>query len=898
MTRLLPILFLLTLPSSAATLHHTFSEAYRRPALDVATSGEQLWIADGYGVTVASRGTPPIPLDSLTLPGSTTLLAPDGSDMWIASDRTLYRARWDGRQVVILSTVDAGEPVYDLTVVRNHLFLATPSGLVRIDPAVPGSRNILPTTSGAAVSLASDGNTLVVADGDDTVDIFSVEIPALTQKIGVATLSILGANRVHVVHGDLLVSNGRDSQIFDGLRPPFQSLGVLRVGALSASTTTPGLVLTAGQDTTVRMVDLRFSAGRPAVVFEERLSPSSGTLNRIFRIRADQNSVYLAAGDLGLLSYDLVGFGSPFPLVRSFVSGANRVEDLGNGQVVATGGGEPPRLYTVESSGSLREVTRWSDLAGVSVLEHVAEVAVVAEAGTVRLVRPSGSVTGQFQFGAAVTSAAVLDGTIWVTLGDRTLWKVNAAGGTPEKVDIPGANPSFIERGAGRLILGSLNDDGTTTIHEVDRVSPSQSRSVRVQGLATSGAAVGESTVAMASFRGLSLLDLGTGTEKLVPMGEGVVPRDLVAAGSEIVVLAADRVQRRRIDNGTLVEELDLLSEGLALGADSGARVLVAATDAIYTLQSGGASTQPRLHEAINPASFYEELEGRNDRIHLVEGDRVVSRVVQNRGLAAFEIETEIAGDLVDLAATDVGFCGLDSRGEVSCFDSAGRVAGIGSIPALDDATFLSIHWSRGSLFVSLLEGCLGEGCRKRTAVARLSGSQVAVQGEIPGEIVTLADSGDRIVMITDFPDEVRLYRATSSIPELVTARPRLTELYDVAIRGEIVYMVGETVVALSAPSLAELGTVLGAFTPGSGTSAQDQRIALVGDRVVLSGRPPGLAVYSVQSPTSWVLEESFVFAGPVREMVEGPGGLVLRTDYSLELLSTEPAPARRRTIH
>ena len=50
-------------------------------------------------------------------------------------------------------------------------------------------------------------------------------------------------------------------------------------------------------------------------------APSGGTVNRIGSIQIAGNRVFVAAGDAGLLSYDVTTFISPFP-VRTYFGGA------------------------------------------------------------------------------------------------------------------------------------------------------------------------------------------------------------------------------------------------------------------------------------------------------------------------------------------------------------------------------------------------------------------------------------------------------------------------------------------------------------------------------------------------------------------------------------------------
>lgn len=895
-------LCLLTTAALGQELRRTHSEAFRRPALDVAIDDDVIWIADGYGVTLATRQNPPVLVGSRAFPGTTSRLTIEGESTWIVSGTTLFRAMWNGQSVVVLSTRELGEAVYDIVGARGYLYLATPSGVVQIDTAIEGSRTVLPTTSGVAVSLATDGATLLAADGDDTIEVYEIQFPQIPQKIGVAEHTIAGANRVYDVNGTLLVSNGRESQLFGSLRPPFTSLGKVSFGAATAAVGAPGIVFAAGQDTTVRAVDLRLSAGRPSIVFEQRLSPSAGTMNAISRIRSDGNFVYLAAGDLGLITYDIVGFGVPFPVVRSFVDGADSVVDLGTGQIVAANRSGVPRLYTIETSGALREMAQWPDQVGVTLLDHWNEVTIVAQAGTIRLVRPSASVTGQFSFNAAIRSGVVVDDTLWVTLSDRSLWRVSLPTGPPQKVDIAGANPSWLARGEGRLVLGSLNDDGTTTIHEIDPESSAAADSMMISGLATSGGAVGSGKVAVATFRGLSLLDVSAGSERVTPLGEGMVPRALEIASEEVVVLGIDAIERRSIIDGSLLGRVALLSPGLAIAAEDGAtRVVAGSADAVYIVNLETSAVQPEILEPLRELRIYSDMVASDRLVHLLEDESIYTRVSQNESLSApINIQT-FDGDLIDVTATTSGFCGVDSLGGVACFDGGGRLLGEGDVAALNDATFLSIHSMRDVVLVSLLEGCFGSGCRKRTVVGTMVSGVFQPAGEIEGEIVALDGSGDRFVLLSELPRELRLYELAggTAMPVQIAAVPLGEQFFEVAIDAprNAVYLAGERVVAYSLSSLSELGEVLPPIPPSAGLSARDQGMELDGNRVLVIGRSPFLQVYRIDGPLSWVQEQIIPMPSTPRRLVKDGSTFVILTDFSIELLETSEPIRRRRAI-
>ncbi|MDX1584520.1 MAG: hypothetical protein R3338_13070, partial [Thermoanaerobaculia bacterium] len=423
----------------------------------------------------------------------------------------------------------------------------------------------------------------------------------------------------------------------------------------------------------------------------------------------------------------------------------------------------------------------------------------------------------------------------------------------------------------------------------------------KIEGLATSGAGVGQSKIAVATFRGLSLLDLASEEERVVPFGGGQLPRALTIASDEVVLVGSDRVERRRALDGSLIDEIPILSAGLSVSAESPSRAVVGAAGAIYTITLETEASQPEPLGRLREARFFEEVAVGGSVLHLVEEETIVSRVLQSQSVSATSRSVVYAGDLVGVAATSYGACALDSRGIVICTGGQGETVATGEVSALDDASFLSIHSANDAVLVSLLEGCFGTGCRKRTVVMTPQSGTLVTGSEIEGEIVALSQSGERLAVLTDLPGEIRLYDMSSSTsnPSLVASRAIEEDAYAIALDAErnAIYAIGERVIVFSIPSLDVVGELLEPFDPTLGLPAVDQRIVVHGDRAVLTGRSSSVLVYRIDGPAEWTPVETIDLPGVVRELSRDGSLLVGLTEYSIELLDFGPPPDRRRAI-
>src|ERR1043166_9270201 len=152
------------------------SDPFRSSILDLAIDGNDLWAATGYGIALYDRSVDPPRLSSLiAIPGTTRDVRLANGLAYAASGNAIAVVRKNGRSLQLIRTVDAGAQVNDIVVTPLSLFAATNNGIVQYALTDPTNPNMpAQLTQTAATSLALAGSTLYAAEGDTTVEVFSI----------------------------------------------------------------------------------------------------------------------------------------------------------------------------------------------------------------------------------------------------------------------------------------------------------------------------------------------------------------------------------------------------------------------------------------------------------------------------------------------------------------------------------------------------------------------------------------------------------------------------------------------------------------------------------------------------------------------------------------------------
>src|SRR5690349_15693429 len=147
-----------------------YSAQFRSSILDLAVDNNDLWAATSYGVSRYDRSVdPPKLVASIPVPGVTRVVR--------VANGTVYAG--SGSSIVLISgmhitkTIDAGGTVNDLLITPLDIYAATSNGLVQID-LLDFHTQTLTTSSPNVTSIALSNSTLYAADGDESVERFSI----------------------------------------------------------------------------------------------------------------------------------------------------------------------------------------------------------------------------------------------------------------------------------------------------------------------------------------------------------------------------------------------------------------------------------------------------------------------------------------------------------------------------------------------------------------------------------------------------------------------------------------------------------------------------------------------------------------------------------------------------
>src|SRR5215210_3714591 len=176
--------FLFSLSPATAQCSWTprLSIPFRTTALDVSVDGPYLWLATGYGVQLLQNDGTRM-AGSVALPGATRVVRSDGrGTAYAGSGSRLHVLRGGANGVSVVRSVDAGGAINDILISGSYLFVATSNGLAHfdvIDPANPIRTSVVLSTSSPNVtSLAAAGTRLYAADGDTSLEVYTISIPS------------------------------------------------------------------------------------------------------------------------------------------------------------------------------------------------------------------------------------------------------------------------------------------------------------------------------------------------------------------------------------------------------------------------------------------------------------------------------------------------------------------------------------------------------------------------------------------------------------------------------------------------------------------------------------------------------------------------------------------------
>lgn len=875
---LLLILLLTPLPVIAdCNWTPRYSGQFRATVFDVAADGEGfVWLATGYGLQLLE----PVPgrgyaiAGTLPIPGSTRTIELNGTLAYVGSGSRVYVVRRDGRKLSIVSSVDAGGTVNDLLLVTSYLFVATSNGIAHyflFDATHPERSTIVLFTSRPNVtSLAVSGTTVYAADGDSTVERFPGANTALPQ----GTTPIDSLSRASAVHtmpnGNVIVSDelGQNSDVFAGTT----RLGRIAYGTNAYAALTTDSFFAAGPQRTFRAVDAT-SLTRVAEIYAQQLQTLGGTNNRIFAMTRSGNTLLVAAGDMGLYSYDIAGLAPPRPLVSYSEGAKGSALAIGDKAYYANGTGIA-ELSIVKSGISLAPARSWTtsspalhDTTATSLLaSNDAEVRI----WSVDTTTPTSTFTATMP--ASVRSAVLTSNAVIANLADNSVWRAALAGGAPAQVDVGGAPVHAIARSGSNVIFASITDDGNTVLrYYANGDTTASPRVFNLDGAATGGVALNSTNAAIFTFRGINLIDVGSGAVRVLPSSNRTIPKQLLFSGTDLLLLGdPSTLAVWDTTTSTLTHEHFLTASPQRMHVANGVAVIATNAGSMAIAYNG---TLPKP-TTMNGNRFYKKAAAAGTFLYLF--DDHVDVYWTAKGSAPAFITNIAAPGTIDIAALPQTLFTFDAFGAVTAYSTSGAQLAQNNTNEGTDAQALAITTAGNAVWVTFQKGCSSGTCEGKTIV--FDPQTLTVRATTNGILKHIVTSGTRAYALFSAPDEMRVYDITNPLqPSLVNSAASPAGATDIAFANGKIYVIADKVYAYN-ESFVQSGEFLTASTALA-------NMTIDGDCAVVTGRADNPQLYSTGSWAASVTQ--FTVPSTVRAIAQQPGHLFLLTDHSIEVWTT-----------
>jgi len=883
---------LLAIPVLAqCTLTPQYSGQYRTAVLDVAVDGNDLWTATSYGVQLLDRRTdPPSPIASVAVPGITRVVRATNGTAYSGSGSRIAIVRRNGNALELVRTIDAGANVNDLVLTTLYLYAATSNGIAQFDLLDPLNPTRTPvtfaTSSPNVTSLALAGSTLYAADGDLSLEIFSISVPALPQRTG--SIDALPRSVTVKTGGSrLYVSDGLQTAVIIGST----RAATLPFGGTSIASTATDVVFTAGSDRRLHAFDLAV-AGRPVELFATDLVPNGGTINRFSQLVLSGNRLYGAGGDTGLLALNVSGFNAPFP-VRAYPTGsATSVVIVDNRAAVSRAAGGFTDL-TLGSTGNLTLGRQW-DTRGSIVRDSGNGFLLTSSGGTLTfwtMQSTTPTEVSSASFGKEIVAPALVQTTAFVVLADNTFWTANLAlTPAPTQQITTVGNPSLLARSGSSLVLGERRTDGSTILSFY--ASPgfaAPTRSVTLTGEAATTLALSGTLGAVFTFRGVTLVDFTTGTATVLPGSSSVLAKGLAFSGSRLLEVTEHSLLIWDTTSKTLARTLPLPSDPVAIAANDSLAVL-ATVDGVTSVSLNTASALPAQISAPVGNAYYRKVVAGGDRLYLFDG-RGVDAFNASFGNAPHFVATIRPPSTIDVAASPSRVFTLGNGSVVSAWSPDGALITQTTLNEGTDVQPLSIAVVKDAVWVSIAKGCLTAACEKKTIV--LDASSLVRTATLTGATTDVFVSANRAYTLSDLPAEIRIVDITDSLhPTVIASRaPEGAQSpVSIAFASGSILTLGEKLYVYN-ESLTKTAEQYAAYVadPTSGLAYVDQRLRVTGNCVLVTGRtffPELLALPSLSTT------QTFPMPAAAKSAAIAGGRIWVLTDYSLEALGSGAAPA------
>jgi len=870
-----------------------YSGEFRASYLDLSIDGNDLWAATSYGVTLFDRSVdPPALVDSIAVPGVTRVVRASNGVAYAGSGTQIYTITRANNVLAISGHVEAGANVNDLLVTALHVYVATSNGMSQFDRlTMQRTSNAFLTTGANVTSLSLAGSTLYAADSDSTVEAFSISTPNVPQKL--ATIgSLPRPTSVKATGSRLYVSDGISTDVFTVNGTTATKASNASFGATAFTPLANDVVFAAGSDRRFHAVDWTLATS-PVDLFAADIAPSGGTINRIGAIQLAGSRMYVAAGDAGLLTYDISTFTSPYP-VRAYATGASTSAAWVDGKLYISRAAGGITEMVKSTSGSLSLARQWD--ARVHTVYEGANGFLITSSGNTLFYWTLNSLTptlvNSVAFPANITSAVLIGFTAYATLDNRTLASADLGQAQPvaQTIAIPNLKPSFIARSGNAVAIADIHDDGTTTTaffpaHDFSTTP----QTIAVSGIASAGLALFGSTVALYTFRGVNLIDFGSAASSSVLTQTAIVRRLAFNSSGALFTLTDDALSVWDLATRKVTRTLALPQSGSALAVD--ALAAIPTSDGVTAVAYSAASAPPSLIGARIGNSYYRKALASGDRLYLFDG-RSVDVFETRFGFAPHLIGSVPPGGLVDFAISPMALFTLASNGSVAAYSRDGVLLAQSTLNEGTDVQMLAMNAAAGAPWVSIARGCFTSVCEKKTLV--LDPKTLTRTAIIDGGAIDVAESNGRAFAVFDLPAEVRSYSlADAQHPSVINSVAAEGTKTPVSIAvSDNVYVDGDKLYSYSTTNLTKVGEQYDSYQADLTNTLQytDQRVRADGACVLASAR-----TFAPQF-TSGAARPSV--PAVVKSIATTPGRFYVLTDYSLEVWSqtlTAPSTPRRR---
>ncbi|HEY2322884.1 MAG TPA: hypothetical protein VGJ82_08470, partial [Thermoanaerobaculia bacterium] len=652
--------------------------------------------------------------------------------------------------------------------------------------------------------------------------------------------------------------------------------GTVGKGTLSLATLNGDVLFAAGNDRHIRAADWT-NVATPVELFGSDIVPTGGTINRVGAMRIAGGRLYVAAGDAGLLTYDVSAMAPPFP-VRSYVDTPMTSAFWVDG-----------RLYASRSTGGLAEFVKSTNGYLTAARQWDSRTHTIYDGTSGFLLTASGTTLFYWTLGsttpvlvtsatlrASILSATAVNGTAYVVLSDNSVWSVDLGAVAPVPQLIANAKATTIAH-AGTLI-GTTYDpgDGTTAVTFYTKSDMSDPNTLTVSGSSTTPLTMSGNTAAVFTFSGINLIDATSQAVTTIPSSNSALARRLVLGSSRIFELTSNALLVWDLATRKRTRTMPLPADATSLSVDTIAALATAT--GVETAAFDSAEAPPALLATRNSNTYYKKVVAGLDRVYLF-GPNGIDAFETRYGFTPHYLTSFSAAGVLDVAANDTALYTVSNSNVITAYSREGGVLAQTTLDAASQP--LAIVAAGNSVWLAVSRGCTTGGCEKKTLV--LDPRTLATTATLDGGVVDTTATGNSVYAIFDLPSEVRRYDGTTLTKSV--AAPGSTTPVSIVLFNNNVYVTGDQLYSYDL-QLTQRTDTPPSFQPDAvaGFAFKDQRIASVGTCLLISR----------SAQPQWTVP------AVIRSVAQTTGRLYILTDDSVEIWSLSamaPQPARRRSV-